>query len=85
MENVLRPLVLGRYNVFKIKDVFLREMELGLAKDPKRKSCLQMENTYIPGLPNGTGEYGRVFQRSLSNEEVDQDQSYKDPIVRRTR
>ena len=57
MENVLRPLVLGRYNVFKIKDVFLREMELGLTKDPRRDSSLQMENTYLPGLPNGTGEF----------------------------
>ncbi|XP_022656282.1 hexokinase-2-like [Varroa jacobsoni] len=59
VENVLRPLVLGRYSVFKIKEVFINELELGLQENPKRQSSLQMENTFLPGLPNGSenGEF----------------------------
>ncbi|OQR78718.1 hypothetical protein BIW11_00258, partial [Tropilaelaps mercedesae] len=64
VENVLRPLVLGRYGVFKIKEVFINELELGLQKNPKRQSSLQMENTFLPGLPNGT-EHGEFLALDL--------------------
>lgn len=63
--------MLGRYSVFKIKEVFINELELGLQENPKRQSSLQMENTFLPGLPNGSGakianiRYCDVFMRML--------------------
>jgi hexokinase len=39
--------------VLRIKEVFHSEMERGIHQEP---SSLQMENTYIPELPDGTGE-----------------------------
>lgn len=39
----------------KIRDVFESEMELGLAKNPPVASSLQMENTFLPELCDGSG------------------------------
>lgn len=39
--------------VLRIGEVFVKEMDLGMRDKPS--SC-QMENTYIPELPDGTGE-----------------------------
>ena len=39
--------------VRKIQNVFKSEVEKGIHQQP---SSLQMENTYIPELPNGTGQ-----------------------------
>ncbi|KAG0425965.1 hypothetical protein HPB47_026896, partial [Ixodes persulcatus] len=59
VENIVRPLVLSAHTICKIRDVFLSEIQLGLEKNPKRQSSLQMENTYLPELPDGTekGEF----------------------------
>lgn len=38
----------------RVVDVFEQELEAGLREQP---SSLQMENTYVPELPNGTGAY----------------------------
>ncbi|EFX73328.1 hypothetical protein DAPPUDRAFT_307951 [Daphnia pulex] len=40
----------------KIRDVFESEMELGLAKNPPVASSLQMENTFLPELCDGSEE-----------------------------
>lgn len=59
VENIVRPLVLSVHTICKIRDVFNSEIELGLMKNPRRPSSLQMENTYLPELPDGTerGEF----------------------------
>ncbi|KAH6927706.1 hypothetical protein HPB50_007400 [Hyalomma asiaticum] len=59
VENIVRPLVLGVHTICKIRDVFNSEIELGLMRNPRRPSSLQMENTYLPELPDGTekGEF----------------------------
>ncbi|RWS19256.1 hexokinase-2-like isoform X3, partial [Leptotrombidium deliense] len=36
-----------------IKNVFIDEMQIGLSSTTTKKSCLQMENTFIPYLPTG--------------------------------
>lgn len=41
----------------RIRDVFESEMELGLAKNPPVASSLQMENTFLPELCDGSGEF----------------------------
>ncbi|XP_064487173.1 hexokinase-2-like [Ornithodoros turicata] len=59
VENILSPLLLSAQKITKIRDIFKNELELGLQKNPKRVSSLQMELTYLPELPNGTekGEF----------------------------
>lgn len=42
----------------RIQSVFISEMEKGIREKP---SSLQMENTYIPELPDGTGEIWQTF------------------------
>lgn len=42
----------------KIQDIFRTEMNKGIHQQP---SSLQMENTYIPELPDGTGTLDDVF------------------------
>ena len=39
----------------RVRDVFQSEMVLGLAKNPTKPSSLQMENTYLPELCDGSG------------------------------
>ena len=39
----------------RVRDVFQAEMVLGLAKNPAKPSSLQMENTYLPELCDGSG------------------------------
>ncbi|KAK2715280.1 hypothetical protein QYM36_010053 [Artemia franciscana] len=59
VEDILAPLKLSEEVQKRIREVYDEEMRIGLARNPSRKSCLQMENTYLPELPNGTeeGEY----------------------------
>ena len=52
---MLRGLVLSAETQKKIRDVFESEMELGLAKNPPVASSLQMENTFLPELCDGSG------------------------------
>lgn len=40
--------------VKRVQKVFEDEMNLGLVRNPAKKSSLLMENTYIPELPDGT-------------------------------
>lgn len=46
----------------RVQKVFLDEMNRGLAQKP---SSLQMENTYLPELPDGTGNYLHFFFSKL--------------------
>lgn len=53
VEEALKKIHLTGAKVLRIKEVFHSEMERGIHEQP---SSLQMENTYIPELPNGTEE-----------------------------
>lgn len=53
---MLQGLVLTAETQRKIRDVFESEMELGLAKNPPVASSLQMENTFLPELCDGSEE-----------------------------
>ncbi|XP_059047147.1 hexokinase-2-like [Achroia grisella] len=53
IESRLSELVLSGATLRRISQVFEQEMERGLRGEP---SSLQMENTYVPELPNGTEE-----------------------------
>lgn len=48
----------------RIKATFEDEIENGLREDP---SSLQMENTYIPELPDGSGT-NYIYKKELANE-----------------
>jgi len=52
--NLLEKLILTRETTEKVGEAFKNEMNLALSEKP---SSLQMDNTYIPELPNGTGFY----------------------------
>jgi hexokinase len=52
VEEALQKVHLTGAKVEHIREVFHIEMERGIHEQP---SSLQMENTYIPELPNGTG------------------------------
>ncbi|XP_021920962.1 hexokinase-1-like [Zootermopsis nevadensis] len=52
-EEAVHKIQLTGAKVLRIKDVFHSEMERGIHEQP---SSLQMENTYIPELPDGTEE-----------------------------
>jgi hypothetical protein len=53
VEAALCKVQLNGAKVLRIKEVFHCELERGIHEQP---SSLQMENTYIPELPDGTGE-----------------------------
>ncbi|KAH0568143.1 hexokinase-2-like [Cotesia glomerata] len=53
IENLLAQMRLSAATARKIQDVFRSEMNKGIHQQP---SSLQMENTYIPELPDGTEE-----------------------------
>ncbi|XP_043474708.1 hexokinase-2-like [Leptopilina heterotoma] len=53
IENRLEQMRFSAATVRKIQNVFKSEMEKGIHQ---QSSSLQMENTYIPELPNGTEE-----------------------------
>lgn len=48
--------MLSNETVHQIRTLFESEMELGLAVDKTKKSSLEMANTFITQLPNGTGK-----------------------------
>jgi hexokinase len=52
VEEAVQKIHLTGAKVLRIKEVFHSEVERGIHEQP---SSLQMENTYIPELPNGTG------------------------------
>lgn len=54
ISMLTRGLILDKDVIEKIIKVFNNEMKLGLSKNPTAKSSLQMENTFIPELPDGT-------------------------------
>ncbi|XP_037043340.1 hexokinase type 2-like [Bradysia coprophila] len=49
--NILQQLILTKEKTEKVDETFTNEVNLALTEQP---SSLQMENTYIPELPNGT-------------------------------
>ncbi|XP_014598052.1 PREDICTED: hexokinase-2-like [Polistes canadensis] len=51
IENRLAPMRFSSTTVKKIQDTFVSEMNKGIHQEP---SSLQMENTYVPELVNGT-------------------------------
>jgi hexokinase len=53
VDTALCKVQLTGAKVVRIKEAFHSEMERGIHQQP---SSLQMENTYIPELPDGTGE-----------------------------
>lgn len=53
VEDALCKVQLNAAKVLRIKEVFVKEMESGIHEQP---SSLQMQNTYIPELPDGTEE-----------------------------
>ncbi|KAK6645117.1 hypothetical protein RUM43_001393 [Polyplax serrata] len=53
VENILNCLILTKKETDKIRKIFIEEMNNGLREEP---SSLQMENTYIENLPDGTEE-----------------------------
>ena len=55
VNGILEGLIFTTSTMKRIREIFESEMELGLALNPKVKSSLQMANTFIPQLPNGTG------------------------------
>ncbi|KAL2715744.1 hexokinase-1-like [Vespula squamosa] len=61
IENRLARMRLSAATVRKIQDVFVSEMNKGIHQEP---SSLQMENTYVPELVDGT-EAGRFLALDL--------------------
>lgn len=59
VEQIMKPFFMSKPVIERIREVFENELILGLARDPPKKSSLQMENTFIPELLDGTetGEY----------------------------
>lgn len=59
IEEVIKPLILNEETIQRIRDVFESEMALGLSENPIKNSSLQMENTFITELLDGTesGEF----------------------------
>ncbi|XP_076317371.1 hexokinase-4-like isoform X2 [Tachypleus tridentatus] len=53
VNKIVSTLVLTSELIRQILDTFESEMELGLMQNPPKASSLQMENTFIPELPNG--------------------------------
>ncbi|XP_015589689.1 hexokinase-1 isoform X1 [Cephus cinctus] len=51
VEDLLEQMRFSAATVRKIQEIFVSEMEKGIHQQP---SSLQMENTYIPELPDGT-------------------------------
>ncbi len=58
IRAVVDPLMLTEGQVRQVGDTLYKEMWMGLSRDVnKRKATsLQMENTYVRSLLNGTGE-----------------------------
>jgi hexokinase len=55
--ELMKPFFITDEGAEKIRAAFKEQIELGLAKSPPKKSTLQMANTFIPELPDGTGTY----------------------------
>ena len=64
--QLLRGLTLTRDDQRKVRQVFESEMELGLARNPSKASSLQMENTFLPELCDGSGTKF-FFKRLIGN------------------
>ena len=52
VKLALKGFELDDEKVQKLKETFIKELEIGM-KDGLKKSSLQMENTYVPELTNG--------------------------------
>ncbi|KAJ8868872.1 hypothetical protein PR048_030413 [Dryococelus australis] len=59
ISNILSGLYLTGETILRIQDVFISELEDGIHEKP---SSLQMENTYIPELPDSTGQSSYCFE-----------------------
>ena len=55
MDDITRGLILTTEIQKRIRQVFESEMMLGLAKNSPVASSLQMENTFLPELCDGSG------------------------------
>jgi hexokinase len=64
VEEALKKVQLTGTQVLRIKEIFHSEVERGIHEQP---SSLQMENTYIPELPNGTGNSVVQYSSSIMN------------------
>lgn len=60
----LKCIELDAPTVLKIGEIFLKELELGIRDKP---SSLQMENTYIPELPDGSGQYNYILPQTVND------------------
>lgn len=63
ITEYLDSLILTDHDIERIGDVFESEMTLALTVQ-NSNSSLQMENTYIPELPNGSGSNIGLFTNS---------------------
>ncbi len=54
MNRITRDFILTHSVLKRVQNVFIEEIELGLALKPYRKSSLLMANTFIPEMPNGS-------------------------------
>ncbi|KAJ6641220.1 Hexokinase [Pseudolycoriella hygida] len=61
VDNMMQQLILTKEKTEKVAETFMNELNSALAEEA---SSLQMENTYIPELPNGTEE-GRFLALDL--------------------
>lgn len=59
MTEVVDRFLLTDEQVRRVMDTLEREMKMGLSRDveQRKKTSLQMENTYVPELLNGRGTY----------------------------
>lgn len=64
VDGIVAPLILSKKQINEVRNVFESEMALGLSKTPAKPSCLQMENTYIPELTDGS-EQGEFLSLDL--------------------
>lgn len=67
IEQRVAKLKFSAETVRQIENVFLSEMNKGIHQ---QKSSLQMENTYVPELLNGTGCYPASLLIALRCERV---------------
>lgn len=58
INRTLNQIRLDKDKLLRVGNIFRSEMAAALAAKP---SSLQMENTYIPELPNGTGTFNQYI------------------------
>ncbi|CAG2167175.1 unnamed protein product [Oppiella nova] len=64
IKHLTQDFILTKETLSRLKSVFIKEMDLGLAEAPARKSCLLMQNTFVPEFPDGS-ESGHYLSLDL--------------------